>query len=180
MAPSQPSPGLLSSPRMEIWPDFIQPKVTPAPLPYRTLLISDQQGSGWKERLTAFISQSSVVVCSLQPFTYKEFPAGEGRYLLTACSGKQRSPATRSGSAAKDKWPCPESINKPKIIQLTLRLFSKLIRPPCWKEREGIREEPDLYLEINALKFTQVLVNNTVLFENRYFKSCRRRRYRNR
>lgn len=117
MAPSQPSPGLLSSPRMEIWPDFIQPKVTPAPLPYRTLLISDQQGSGWKERLTAFISQSSVVVCSLQPFTYKEFPAGEGRYLLTACSGKQRSPATRSGSAAKDKWPCPEGINKPKITE---------------------------------------------------------------
>lgn len=52
--------------------------------------------------------------CSLLP-TNSFLQEKEDTYIyLTVCSGKQTSPATRSG---KDKCPCPEGINKPKITE---------------------------------------------------------------
>lgn len=159
MAPSQPSPGLLSSSRMEIWPDSIQPKVTPAPLLLQDITyLWPASISSETDCIYFSVLWTWFALCNLSP-TKSFLQEKEGIY----CVFWKAKVSGHPDSAAKHKCPCSEdTINqKSQNIQPTLRLFSKLIRPPCWKETEGIRKEPDLYLERNAQKFTQVLVNYT-------------------
>lgn len=155
---SQPSPGLLSSPRMEIWPGFTQHKVTPAPLLLQDItwpLTNKDEAEMEKNWQDLFL----YLVCSLQPFYLQRVSLRRRKMFTELCALESRGllppgllPLLKTNALAQRA-----SMNqKSQNIQLTLRLFSKLIRPPCWKEREGIREEPDLYLEIKAQKFTPV------------------------
>lgn len=159
-------------PRMEIWPDFTQPKVTPAPLLLQDITYL------WPTRIRLKEETDSLLwtwfaLCRLSP-TKGFLQEKEDIYELCVLESKGLLPPGVVQLLGTNALAQRVSINqKSQKIQLTLRLFSKLIRPPCWKEREEIREEPDLYLEINAQKFTQVPVNNTAhcfpfLFVNRF------------